>query len=316
MSDLAGMSSTRFTVLLTVHRQPVLLPFAMESVLWQSHSNFELFVVCDGAPAEAAECARVFATNDPRVRVFDFEKGERRGERHRDTVLALASGEFVAQLSDDDIWFPDHLKELAALLAEVEFGNLLLMGMAPDGSSLYFPGDLADPNMRQRLMSEHWNFFGPSVAGYRLSTYRRMPEGWAPAPPDIWSDLHMWRKFLRLDGITVASRFTIQSLCLHNSFREHMTLEQRRDETVRWMNVIRDPAERAAMVDRYWGGFAKFHMSLHGSLLAREQELHALRLKGADLDNKIAGLAVARLLRRLKSVSSPAERIMRRWRHR
>ncbi|MET0634302.1 MAG: glycosyltransferase family A protein [Xanthobacteraceae bacterium] len=364
MSDLAAMSSPRFTVLLTVHRQPLLLPFAMESVLWQSHSNFELFVVCDGAPAEAAGCARAFAARDPRVRVFDFEKGERRGERHRDTALALASGEFVAQLADDDIWFPEHLKELAALLADVEFGNLLLMGMAPDGSPLYFPGDLADPDTRQRLMSEQWNFFGPSVAGYRLSTYRRMPEGWAPAPPDIWSDLHMWRKFLRLDGITAASRFTIQSLCLHNAHRANMTLEQRRDETERWMNVIRDPAERAAMVERYWGGFAKFHVPLHGRLLAREQELHALRLKATDLDHKIAelqgvlsekqaaveslqrqcetlasgdawhaalirrleipgaprhvraGLAVARLLRRMRLVSSPAERIMRRWRHR
>ena len=45
------------------------------------------------------------------------------GERHRDMVLALASGEFVAQIAYDDLWFPDHLKELGALLAEVEFGK-------------------------------------------------------------------------------------------------------------------------------------------------------------------------------------------------
>jgi len=257
------MSSPRFTVLLCVHREPALLPFAIETVLWQSHGNFERFVVCDGAPPETAACANTFAARDPRVRVFEFEKGERNGERHRDRVLGLASGDLVAHIAYDDLWFPDHLKELAALLAEVEFGNLLLMAMAPDGSPLYFPGDLANPDVRQRLLSEHWNFFGPSVAGYRLSTYRRMPEGWAPAPPDIWSDLHMWRKFLRLDGISVATRFTIQSLCLHNSLRRHLTLEQRRDETARWMSVIRDPAHRAAILDRYWGGFVQ----------AREREL-------------------------------------------
>jgi succinoglycan biosynthesis protein ExoW len=267
------MSSTRFTILLCVHRQPALLPFAIETVLWQSHSDFELFVVCDGAPPETVACARAFAARDPRVRVFDFQKGESHGEKHRDTVLALASGDLVAHLAYDDLWFPDHLKELAALLAEVEFGNLLLMGMAPDGSPLYFPGDLADPAVRQRLLSEQWNFFGPTVAGYRLSTYRRMPEGWAPAPPDVWNDLHMWRKFLRLDGVTVGTRFTIQSLCLHNSHRLQMTLEQRRDETVRWMDVIRVPAQRAVMVDRYWGGFAKFHVPLHSRLIAYEQEL-------------------------------------------
>jgi succinoglycan biosynthesis protein ExoW len=275
------MSSARFTVIMAVHRQPLLLPFALESVLWQSHRDFELFVVCDGVP-DAAKCARDFAASDPRIRVFDFEKDEHRGERHRDKVLALASGEFVAHIADDDIWFPDHLNELAALLTDVEFGNLVLMGIEPDESFLYFPGDLADPEMRRRLMSEPWNFFGPSVAGYRLSTYRRLPEGWAAPPMGLWSDLNMWRKFLALEGITAASRFTVQALCLHNSMRKHMTLEQRRDETARWMNVIRDPAQRAALVNRYWGGFARLHVALHDHAAACERELEELRARITD----------------------------------
>ena len=253
---VANKCRPRFTILLCIHRQPTLLPFAIESVLWQSHGNFELFVVCDGTPPETAACARAFASRDPRVHVFEFAKGERNGERHRDAVLQQASGDLVAHLAYDDLWFPDHLRELAGLLAEVEFGNLTLMAMAPDGSPLYFQGDLADPGTRRRLLTEQWNFFGPTVAGYRLSTYRRMPEGWAPAPPGIWYDLHMWRKFLRLDGITVGTRPTIQSLCLHNSLRLHMTPQQRHDETMRWMKVIGDPVQRAAMVDRYRAGFA------------------------------------------------------------
>ena len=156
------------------------------------------------------------------------------GERHRDTALGQASGEFVAQIAYDDLWFPDHLKELAALLAEVEFGNLTLMAMTPDGAPLNFRGDLADPDTRQRMLSQQWNFFGPTVTGYRLSTYRRLAEGWAPAPPGIWSDLHMWRKFLRLDGVTTGSRPSIQSLCLHNSLRRHMTPEQRHADARRF----------------------------------------------------------------------------------
>jgi len=285
--------SPRFTILLCIHRGPLLLPFAIETALWQSHSNFELFVVCDGAPPETAACARAFADRDPRVRVFEFEKGERNGERHRDKVLASASGDLVAHLAYDDLWFPDHLKELAALLAEVEFGNLLVMGMAPDGSPMYFPGDLGDPDIRQRLLSTRWNFFGPTVTGYRLSTYRRMPEGWAPAPPDIWSDLHMWRKFLSLDGITVGTRFTIQSLCLFNSKRSHMTLEQRREETERWMTVVRDPAQRAALVNRYWGSFMKTHLKLQRRVKARERELAALQSKLAEREAETAAPAAS-----------------------
>ena len=84
------MQGARFTVLLCVHRLPALLAFAIRTVLWQSHANFELFVVCDGAP-EAAALARAYAADDPRIRVFDFEKGERNGERHRHAVLALCA---------------------------------------------------------------------------------------------------------------------------------------------------------------------------------------------------------------------------------
>src|SRR4029077_9367293 len=277
-------SVARFTVMLCVHREPVLLPFAMETVLWQSHGDFELFVVCDGAPSETVECARAFAARDGRIRVFDFEKGERNGERHRDAALGQASGEFVAQIGYDDLWFPDHLKELAALLAEVEFGNLPLMAMGPDGSPLFFPGDLADPQTRRRLLSEQWNFFGPSVAGYRLATYRRLPEGWAAAPPDIWPDLYMWRKFLRLDGITAATRFTIQSLCLHNSLRLHMTAEQRRGETARWMGVIRDPSRRTAMVQQYWSALVQM---LGSQLAAHRVKRDAMQEKTTTRESEI-----------------------------
>jgi hypothetical protein len=125
------------------------------------------------------------------------------------------------------------------------------------------------------LLTEEWNFFGPSVAGYRLSTYRRMPEGWEPAPPGTWSDLHMWRKFLRLEGITVGTRSSIQSLCLHNSHRMHMTLEQRRDETIGWMNVISDPVRRAALVNRYWGGIA--HAKSRFQMIARLRRFALMR---------------------------------------
>ena len=275
------MSPARFTIVLCVHREPALLPFAIESVLWQTHSDFELFVVCDGAPPQTVACANTFAERDPRIRVFDFEKGERNGERHRDTVLASATGNLVAHLAYDDLWFPDHLKELAALLAEVEFGNLLLMGIAPDGAPKYFPGDLALPSVRKRLLTEQWNFFGPTVAGYRLSTYRRMPEGWAPAPPGIWSDLYMWRKFLRLDHVTVGTRFSIQSLCLHNAHRSHMTLEQRREETAHWMNIVSDASQREALVDWYWAGFAKFHVAVH--TVDAEQRDQRLQVADSDL---------------------------------
>lgn len=41
----------RFTILLPIHRPPVLPRYAVETVLGQSESDRELFITCDGASA-------------------------------------------------------------------------------------------------------------------------------------------------------------------------------------------------------------------------------------------------------------------------
>lgn len=224
------MSGPLFTVLLPVHRPPVLLPYAIRSVLAQTEQSFELLVVCDGAPDETVACAQAFADADPRIRVFPFPKGERHGEAHRDTVLRQAAGRFVAQIADDDLWFPDNLAEMAALLEQVDFGNLVQPELLLDGSVVAF-GDLARPEIRRRLMEEVWNFFGPSCAGYRLAAYRSLPEGWSPAPAGLPTDLYMWRKFLVHPGLSFATRFSVQCVKLSAAARSDMSLEVREAET-------------------------------------------------------------------------------------
>ena len=41
-----------------------MLPFAIESVLAQSVHEFELLIICDGAPPETIACARDYAGRD------------------------------------------------------------------------------------------------------------------------------------------------------------------------------------------------------------------------------------------------------------
>src|SRR4051812_24050128 len=139
-----------FSILLPIVRPPAMLPFAIESVLAQSVRDFELFVICDGAPPETVACARDYANRDPRVKVFPFPKGERNGEAHRHAVLGGASGRYVAQIADDDLWLPDHLAELEILLSTADFGNLLHVYFHPDGRAEILPGDIALPLTRQR----------------------------------------------------------------------------------------------------------------------------------------------------------------------
>jgi glycosyltransferase involved in cell wall biosynthesis len=236
-----------FTVLLPIVRPPHFLPHAIRSVQTQKVRAFELFVVCDGAPEATIAAARAFAADDPRIRVFPFAKGKRHGEAHRHQVLKRARGHYVAHIGDDDVWLPNHLTELAKLLAEVDFGNLPAVRIGPTGKVTIPPGDLAKAEDRQRMLSESWNFFGPTFCGYRLDAYRRLPEGWAPAPEDLWTDLHMWRKFLATPGLRFGTRRKVTAIQFPTSARGHWSPAEREAEIQAWLSRLQDPAERAAL---------------------------------------------------------------------
>jgi glycosyltransferase involved in cell wall biosynthesis len=241
-----------FTILLPVMRSPELLPFAVESVLAQTIGDWELFIVGDGAPRATAAAARTFEKRDPRIKARMFRKGERNGEQHRHAVLREGTGTYVAHIGDDDIWFPNHLAELERLLREVDFGNLLQCEIEPGGRTKILLNDLANPAMRCAMVESLTNFFGPTVAGYRRAAYDRLSVGWSPAPPDVWSDLHMWRKFLSRPDITAATRFSIASVKLAAHARNGVALEHRRAETAKLAAVVATPEGRTDIVAAAW----------------------------------------------------------------
>ena len=276
-----------FTVLLPITRPPDLLPSAIESVLEQTLGNFELCVICDGAPPETLALAKDYARRDPRVKVLAFPKGERHGEAHRHAALANSAARYVAHIADDDLWFPAHLTEMEKLLAGADFGNLLLVNVRRDGSIDLAAGDLARPETRRRMLDEKYNFFGPTHAGYRLKAYRRLPEGWAPAPAEISSDLHMWRKFLAMEGLTFATRAAASSLTLASPVRAAMTPEERGTENRTWLARIRDPQQRDAIVQEAW-------RSLLDKIAWKELQVAATAASCMQLDAELRRMTTSR----------------------
>jgi hypothetical protein len=233
-----------FTILAPVHRPPDLLAFAVGSVLQQTRQDFELFIICDGAPRATAEAARAYAARDPRVRAFVHPKGERHGEAWRHLALQDARGRIVCQIGDDDLWFPDHLAEAEALMAEADFGATLPMYLDGQGQARVHLIDVADPTVRRQMSEGHGNAFGPTPSAYRLETYRALPVGWSPAPPDQFTDLHMWRKFLALPGVRCATRFVATTLAFPQALRRDWPLERRRDEIAASASQVARPGAR------------------------------------------------------------------------
>lgn len=84
---------------------------AIESVLAQSYSNWELILVDDGSVDGATEIARRYAAAHPRrITYLEHPNHENRGmSASRNAGVRIARGEYIAFLDADDVWLPDRL---------------------------------------------------------------------------------------------------------------------------------------------------------------------------------------------------------------
>jgi glycosyltransferase involved in cell wall biosynthesis len=100
---------------------------AIESVLAQTHDDWELLLIDDGATDGGAEIALAYAARDPgRISYVARDAGRVAGPAAaRNLGLAHAQGEYVAFLDADDVWMPRKLEEQTAILdAHYEAGML------------------------------------------------------------------------------------------------------------------------------------------------------------------------------------------------
>jgi glycosyltransferase involved in cell wall biosynthesis len=101
-----------FSVIIPVYNRAAALAQALESVRAQSCQDFEIVVVDDGSGDDPR--AVVERLGDPRIRFIRQEnKG---GGAARNTAIDHARGRFIAPLDSDDIFLPQHLARMKALL--------------------------------------------------------------------------------------------------------------------------------------------------------------------------------------------------------
>ena len=256
----------RATVVIPTHAHGPLLRLAAASALAQTVADLEVFIVLDGADAATHDAAADVANSDHRVRLFPHEKGERHGEAFRHLALQQAQGRIVCYLSDDDLWFPDHVEYLEHLLDDADFAHSLTVVAQPGGRfDIPFLGDLADPWYRDWLVGPH-NFIPLAAAGHTLEAYRSLPVGWSPAPPAVWTDLHMWRKFLAAPGLRLVSGGRPTLLHFPSPPRRHMDLPARLAEMESWWERLQAPGGWQALRIE-----ANEQLAARGGALVRER---------------------------------------------
>lgn len=117
MPEIKGLVS----VTIPFYNREDFLSDAIESVLAQTYSHWELFLVDDGATDRSPEIARSYAARFPqRIHYLQHTGHANWGAtRSRNLGAAAAHGEYLAFLDSDDVWLPNKLEHQVTLMEAV-----------------------------------------------------------------------------------------------------------------------------------------------------------------------------------------------------
>ena len=104
------------SIILPVYNAELFLEVALESVLSQSHEDFELIAIDDGSTDSSLQILKRLSVNNKRVRVFSQNNQGLVNTLNRG--ICLANGDLVARMDADDICDPKRLECQVRFMSE------------------------------------------------------------------------------------------------------------------------------------------------------------------------------------------------------
>ena len=119
-----------FSIILPTFNRSYCLSTAIESVICQTTSDWELFIVDDGSTDNTSENIKQFLSDD-RLRYFRIEHSG--AVNAKNFGINIAEGKYVTFLDSDDEYYPEHLLMRKQLLENDEdidalYGGLQIIG--------------------------------------------------------------------------------------------------------------------------------------------------------------------------------------------
>ena len=191
------MSSPRLSVVMPVRNALPYLDAAVESILGQTHSDFEFIIRDDFSTDGSRERLRYWASRDQRIRLFEGEKGLGPAGSSN-WVVAQASASIVARMDADDISHPDRFRRQLQTLDENP--TAVLVGTLWHGIDRF--GRIVRPPYVSS--SKGSGFAAPFAHGsimFRRESFNRI--GGYRAECDFWEDLDLYIRMAKHGRVLV-----------------------------------------------------------------------------------------------------------------
>jgi glycosyltransferase involved in cell wall biosynthesis len=222
---------------LPVHNGGATLRSALDSLLAQSHRDFELIISDNASTDETDSLCREYARRDPRIRLY--RNGRNRGAVDNfKMVLERGRSEYFMWAAADDIWRPDFIRVLLEEMKSHPGAGVAMCSTErsyPDGrpfDTVRFTGR-ANPNGRSSL-ARLFQMLSPQKHNlFIYGLYRKdfLDRAMREFPDILGSD----RLFLCQIALAAPLRYVDQSLYLRTHQPTH---EQAYREMARRSNIL------------------------------------------------------------------------------
>lgn len=161
-------SSALITVYTAVYNAKDYIGQCIESVLNQTYSNIEYYIVDDGSTDGSREILEEYAASDTRIKLICREKNLRDFLVNIRAAIDKAAGMYFTVLDADDWWDPDYLEKLLAFAEKYD------LDIACTGTVMH---NMASGKLFFRKV-DHRLFFTRETMAARLSWYHVFCRTW------------------------------------------------------------------------------------------------------------------------------------------
>lgn len=183
------------TVIIPVYEVEKYLKKCVDSVLGQTYTELEIFLVDDGSPDGCPAICDEYAAMDSRVKVIHKQNGGLSDARN--VALDVMTGEYVTFVDSDDYIAPDAIETMYSALtrnhADIAVGNMESFNENSEPTGFVFPPTKQEIVYTGRDLLKLINQpSGPNKL-YKSELFRslRFPKG------KLYEDLHIWHKHLQ-----------------------------------------------------------------------------------------------------------------------
>lgn len=193
--------------------EKTLIP-AVQSILNQTYSNWELFLIDDGSTDKTLEIARSF--KDSRIQIIADGLNQQLSNRLNEAIC-MSKGKYFARMDGDDISYPERLEIQVEYLENHPDIDLMGTGMIVFGKDGNSNGKFSETKTHTELCSSPWNSIGMSHPTWmgRLEWFRNFqyrPEAIRIEDQDILLRSYQQSRFAVIPNVLLGYRVESVSL--------------------------------------------------------------------------------------------------------